>query len=129
MGRRSRDVAGRRNTPAAPKPNVRTKNPNDPRSRTDEPVRIKAQHQPASQRQTPAPLEPDAQRATDARLRALGELDRIRTQLEQVTRRQRKVVRQAKDAGASWHQIGIALGTTPQGAHKRFRSLIEPNKP
>jgi len=122
MGRRSRDVAARRNTPAAPNANARTDTRGDPRSRTDELARLKPQHQPASLRQKSAASKADARPATDARLRALDELARIRTQLEQVTRRQRKVVGQAREAGASWHQIGMALGTTPQGAHKRFRS-------
>lgn len=129
MGKRSRAVAARRNTQAARNANARTDTSNDPRLRTDEMARLKPQHEPASLRQTPAAFKAGARPATDARLRALGELARIRTQLEQVTRRQRKVVRQAKEAGASWHQIGTAMGTTPQGAHKRFRSIIERNKP
>jgi len=122
MGHRSREVAARRNTRAAQNANVRTDTPSDPRLRTDELARSKPQHQPASLRQAPAASKADARPSTDARLRALDELTRIRTQLEQVTRRQRKVVRQAREAGASWHQIGMAMGTTPQGAHKRFRS-------
>jgi hypothetical protein len=33
------------------------------------------------------------------------------------------LVRRARQAGATWFQIGLALGVTPQAAHKRFREV------
>jgi len=79
---------------------------------------------PAHKPITPAQSKADARPTStpgDPRLRALDELDRLRTQLEQATQRQKRAVQRARDTGASWHQIGLAMGTTAQGAHKRFR--------
>lgn len=74
-------------------------------------------------RQVPAPPNADARpnSPTDPQLRALDDLARLRTTLEQAKQSQRKVVALARNAGASWYQIGLAMGTTPQAAHKRFR--------
>ena len=33
-------------------------------------------------------------------------------------------IRLARDTGASWEQIGRALGMTRQAAHKRYASLV-----
>lgn len=33
----------------------------------------------------------------------------------------RVLVDRAREAGASWRDVGLALGTSPQAAHQRFR--------
>ena len=35
-------------------------------------------------------------------------------------------VRRARDQGATWAEVGAALGVTQQAAHERFRRLADP---
>lgn len=37
----------------------------------------------------------------------------------------RKAVAEARAAGDSWTVIGVALGTSKQAAHERFRAFVE----
>jgi hypothetical protein len=57
----------------------------------------------------------------DPTVEALRRLNENQIALERVERRTRPLVQRARKAGASWFDIGLALGVTPQAAHKRFR--------
>lgn len=58
-------------------------------------------------------LTPTQQRIADRIAQATGELDAV-------TLKQRKAVMDARNAGVSWHEIGLALGVSKQAAHQRF---------
>ncbi len=63
-------------------------------------------------------------RAMDA-LRALPDplvrLDAVRVAVEQVQQLEAATVVQAREAGATWSEIGAVYGLTKQGAQQRFR--------
>lgn len=59
--------------------------------------------------------------ATDPMLKALEDLAYHRAVLTEVESQTAPFVARARDAGASWSLIGLALGVTSQAAHKRFR--------
>lgn len=50
----------------------------------------------------------------------LEQLQALRRTRESLDTRQAEWVRRARAGGASWADIGMALGITPQGAHKRY---------
>lgn len=54
---------------------------------------------------------------------ALDRLSRLKTEHERNRHEQRMAIDLARKQGASWHQIGLALGLTQQGAQQRWRSL------
>lgn len=62
----------------------------------------------------------------DALTRHAREVDRMR---RVQGRKRESLVRAARKAGRSWHEIAQALGVTPQGAHKAFRHLDEARRP
>jgi hypothetical protein len=54
----------------------------------------------------------------------LERLSLIQSQIDALAIERDRVVAEARDAGASWSAIGKAVGTTKQGAHKRFRQRV-----
>ena len=57
---------------------------------------------------------------------ATSDLERLaenRAAEDRIESRYKPLVRRARIAGASWFEIGLALGVTPQAAHKRFREV------
>ena len=52
---------------------------------------------------------------------ALRRIEQLAAQISQLTVEQNLAVSRARAAGASWAEIGEALGCSPQAAHKRYR--------
>ncbi|WP_157087083.1 hypothetical protein [Piscicoccus intestinalis] len=51
----------------------------------------------------------------------LLELQRLRYERRRIEEETRRLVAAAREAGESWHRIGMALGVTAEGARQRFR--------
>ena len=51
----------------------------------------------------------------------LRRIEQLAAQISQLTVEQNLAVSRARAAGASWAEIGEALGCSPQAAHKRYR--------
>jgi hypothetical protein len=73
-------------------------------------------------RRPSGPKSPPAAKADDV-VSTLERLAENQLALMRAETRTVGLVRRARLAGATWFQIGLALGVTPQGAHKRFREV------
>jgi Na+/phosphate symporter len=62
--------------------------------------------------------------ATDAESHPVDELRSSRGLFKEVSEWQKRIVAEAIDSGATWEEIGDALGTTRQAAWGRFRNVI-----
>lgn len=51
----------------------------------------------------------------------LIEISRMRYERRRIEDETRRLVRVAREAGESWHRIGLALGITAEGARQRYR--------
>ena len=51
----------------------------------------------------------------------LVELHRMRYERRRIDEETRRLVAVAREAGESWHRIGLALGVTAEGARQRYR--------
>lgn len=58
----------------------------------------------------------------DARERVLGDLAGQRLEVAKREQLVAQLVRGARRLDATWAEIALALGVTPQAAHKRYRS-------
>jgi len=59
----------------------------------------------------------------DAKQTALRALADWKERDEELQAELEETVRQAREVGASWEEIGYELGVTKQAAHKKFGSL------
>jgi t-SNARE complex subunit (syntaxin) len=63
--------------------------------------------------------------ATDAESHPVDALRSSRALFKKVSEWQKRIVAEAIESGATWEEIGDALGTTRQAAWGRFRNVIE----
>lgn len=59
---------------------------------------------------------------TDQQRELLDQMWEAQLQLEQARQRRDQLARQAAKLGASWREIGAAVGMSPQAAHKRYHT-------
>lgn len=52
----------------------------------------------------------------------LLELSRMRYERRRIDEETTRLVAVAREAGESWHRIGLALGVTAEGARQRYRN-------